>query len=205
MKNLKTMAIITAASLSVASCCDKTEQAREWAGNLLKEKNIELEFHPLTNLVELRRQFEAEPEIWNASFDYLAAKCADLASLEEFGKFPIIGEDCYANLSEYVPKEGTKLEGHRQYVDIQVSEGTVNWGICPVDDKDLEILSEFNPDKDCLFAKSPNMAVVKQTEPYIFVFFPEDLHMPSYAAEGEEYPDPLKKIVIKVKNTCQKN
>lgn len=204
MNNLKIMAII-AAAISVASCCDKAKQAQEWADNLLKEKNIGLEFHPSTNLVELQRQFEAEPEIWNASFDYLAGKCAELDSLNEFGKFPIIGEDCYANLSEYVPKEGTKLEGHRQYVDIQVSQGTVNWGICPVDDKDLETLSEYNPDKDCLFAKSPNMTVVQQAGPCIFVFFPEDLHMPSYAADGEEYPAPLKKIVIKVKNTCQKN
>jgi len=197
---------VIATACSVVASCSGTQQSEKWAEEMIKGKNITLEFHPSTDFVELQRQFEAAPELWNAAFDYLATKCEDLDSINEFGNFPIVGEDCYVALSQFTPapNETIRLEGHKKYVDIQVCQGPVNWGVCNTEATDLVSQMEYNPDRDCLFATSPSTTVYCQPagKPYVFVFFPDDLHAPSYAVEGAEYPVPVKKICIKVKNTC---
>lgn len=181
------------------------KEAEIWASELIKSAGITIPFHPSVNFVELKRQYEANKNIWDASFEYLAKKCDELDTITEFGTFDIISKDCYSSLSEYIPKpeKETKLEGHKKYIDIQVTQGPVMWGICSSDSPSLEVLNEYDSSKDNGFYLSPDTIVYKQgaDERCIFVFFPEDLHNPSYAVDGVKYDTPLKKIVIKVKHS----
>lgn len=186
----------------ITSCCQKKEDAASWAGKLLKDKGIEVPFHPSVNFVELQRQYKANPDLWEAAFDCLAKKAPEIHDITDFGITELVGKKCYVNIAELNPRpfEETKLEGHKDYADIQLTEGPVRWGICSKDSDKLKVLSEYDPDQDAAFYLSDDTVYYDQPadQPSIFVFFPKDLHNPSFAAEGVVYEKPLKKIVLKV-------
>ena len=207
---MRKIAIFITTFLTLISCSNNKssvnmKEAEKWASELLKSVGITIPFHSSVNFVELKRQYEANKSIWDASFEFLAKKCNELDTMTEFGTFDIISKDCYSTLSEYIPKPEaeTKFEGHKKYIDIQVTQGPVMWGICPSDSPSLEVLSEYDSSKDNGFYQSLGAKTYKQgaDEKCIFVFFPEDLHNPSYAVDGVQYDTPLKKIVIKVKHS----
>ncbi len=198
--------MLTIASLmAFTSCGPKKEDAAAKASRLLTDRGIEIPFHPSTDFSELMRQYKVNPDLWNAAFDCLAKYGPSLHDISDYGTKDIIGKDCYYTIAELNPKpfEETMLEGHRNYADIQLTEGPVKWGICPSDSKKLEVLEEYDPAKEAAFYLSEDTAYYDQTadHPYVFVFFPHDLHNPSFAADGAVYDKPLKKLVIKVRNS----
>ena len=197
---MKKIVLLSLLSLCMFAGCKNNEmkEAEIWADALLTEYGIDLKFHPSTDFVQLKSEYTANPEVWKASLEYLAGQCKDLDAIE-LGTFPIMEKRCYASQTEYIPKAGTKFEGHRKYIDIQVTQGPVMWGIVNVDNPKLELLDEYKPEKDNIFYTCPEPTVYEQgADPCVFVFFPSDLHNPSYAVEGATYDTPLKKIVIKV-------
>ena len=193
-----------ASLLAFTSCCSKKEDAAEKASKFLTDRGIEIPFHPSTDFTELLRQYKANPDLWDAAFDCLAEKGPALHDITDYGTKELIGRKCYYTLAELNPKpfEETKLEGHRDYIDIQLTEGPVRWGICPADSKDLKVLEEYDPAKEAGFYLSDDTVYYDQPadKPSIFVFFPKDLHNPSFAADGAVYDQPLKKLVIKIAN-----
>ena len=203
---MKTVTIIysTAALAVLASCVQRKEDPSEFAAKLLKEKGIEVPFHPSVDFPELMRQYKINPELWDAALECLAKNAPIIHDLKEYGRTELVGEKCFVMIDELNPKpfEDTKLEGHRKYIDIQLTEGPVRWGVCKADGSGLDVLEEYNPVQDIGFYLSDSTVYYNQSadKPYIFIFFPNDLHNPSFAAEGVYYEGPLKKIVIKVAN-----
>ena len=105
-------------------------------------------------------------------------------------------------VSEYTPKsaDNVRLEGHHNFIDIQISTGTVLWGTSTVEDS--KVVVPYNPQTDNAFYRSEKVKIVKQkaSKPYIFIFFPKYLHIPAYAKTGVDYDTQLKKVVVKIEN-----
>jgi len=60
----------------------------------------------------------------------------------------------------------------------------------------------YDPATDNAFFRSSKVKVIKQkaSKPYIFIFFPKNLHIPAYAKSHMLYEKPLKKVVVKIEN-----
>ncbi len=201
--------MLSIASLMAFTSCGPKKGASvnpsDWASSLLKDNGIDVPFHPSTNFAELMRQYKANPDLWDAALKCVAEKGPKLHEITDFGTFDLVGRKCYYTIAELEPKpfEETKLEGHHDYIDIQLTEGPVKWGICPADSPKLQVLSEYDPAKEAGFYLSDDTVYYDQPadHPYLFVFFPHDLHNPSFAADGAVYDKPLKKLVIKIANS----
>lgn len=175
--------------------------ARKWAERLFKRNGIGLPLHPSTDFVQLRRQAEADPELWKLVLNELRAVDPTLGGYA-LGKRELAGERCNINITEYQPKasDAVRLEGHERFLDIQISTGDVMWGVYPAGGPDLVTLAQYNPKSDNGFYKSDRTVYFRQqaSRPCIFIFFPDDLHIPSFAPAGKTYPEKLKKLVVKV-------
>lgn len=201
---IKTIILLSAAMAALFSCSNKKATPIEEAAKLLRDKGIDIPFHSSVDCAELLRQYKANPDLWDAAFQFLAKKAPGIHELSEadFGTFELVGKRCYVTVAELSPKPfaETKLEGHRKYLDIQLTEGPVRWGICSSGSEKIRTLEDYDPERDIWFCLSDDTVYHDQPadSPSIFVFFPKDLHNPSFAAEGVSYETPLKKIVIKV-------
>lgn len=136
----------------------------------------------------------AHPERWLAAFEFL--KGTDLTQLP-LGNHPIIGNEVYASVSEYQPKEHAdcRFEAHREYVDLQyVISGQELIGKAPA--QGLEVTTPYTPDIVFFGTEAPQ-AVYEEANPgNFFIFFPADAHRPSMkSADGVM----VKKVVIKLK------
>ena len=109
----------------------------------------------------------------------------------------IDGKNVYVIFQEYDTKlhENAKLEGHRQYADVQyIFEGEEIIGMCDI--ADVEGDYEYNEEKDIFFCKSKKLSHVILGKGEAAILMPEDLHAPCMCI-GE--PKRAKKIVFKVK------
>ena len=176
-------------------------EAKQWfKSKVWVSEGLQLEVHPSVDYVTFQKQYEANKDLWELAFGAIAGADKKLSGFAENGKFEIVKDRCYITISYYIPKDVTKtrLEGHQNYIDIQISTGTVLWGISTVDQS--EVIVPYNSATDNTFYKSNNIKVIKQkaSKPYIFIFFPDDLHVPSYADERVLYTEMLKKVVVKI-------
>jgi len=114
----------------------------------------------------------------------------------EPGRYPITGEDVYAQVSEYTTKPETECrpESHRKYTDIQVMvKGKERIGWEPLGNQNVSV--PYNVEADIQFyAGHPD--TIELQAGYFAVFFPHDIHMPCIETGGLQL---VRKIVIKVK------
>lgn len=132
---------------------------------------------------------------WDKAFIFL--KNNDLAQLE-IKKYDIDGDDAYAPVSEYLPKneEDARFEAHTKYIDIQyVIRGVEQISVAPLSAKD-QITSPYDEAKDIEFMTVKESSAFKATPGNFFIFFPSDIHQPSVRLIENTQ---VKKIVIKVK------
>lgn len=136
---------------------------------------------------------EAHPERWQAAFEFL--KDRNLPALP-VGNYPILGNEVYASVSEYVPKEAENclFEAHRQYVDIQyVIEGQELMGRASVEG--LRETTPYTPDIAFYENEAHGAVYEKATPQNFFVFFPADAHRPAMRVSDCMN---VKKVVIKL-------
>lgn len=112
------------------------------------------------------------------------------------GTYRIKGQDILAKVQEYKSRIEGQLEVHDKYIDIQfIVEG--NERIEYVEREGLEMSVEYNEEDDVLFLKdTENIMNLFLKEGEFAVFFPSDAHK---AAMSIDYPEKVKKIVLKVK------
>lgn len=176
--------------------------AERWAKNICKSKGFKLSFWPGTDFVELKNAYDSNPAMWDAVFNTIAKAGKDLVGFEPTNKERLYGDgdDCYIIFQEYTPKTADKIrsEKHEKYIDVQISTGDVLWGIDKEEGAELTV--PFNSARDIAFysAKTAKMIKQKASKPYIFIFFPKDLHIPSYSREAK--PTKEWKLIIKVKS-----
>jgi uncharacterized protein, YhcH/YjgK/YiaL family len=174
--------------------------AKKWAMEICKTKNFQLKFWKKTNFIELKKQYESNPQMWEIALNTIAKADKNLSAFKPIAKRELYGEKCYLTISEYIPKHQDKIrsEKHDKFIDIQISTGNVLWGIDTKENAEETI--PYNSKKDVAFYKANTSKIIKQNEhkPYIFVFFPEDLHVPSFSKT--KLTKKLVKLVIKVEN-----
>lgn len=114
------------------------------------------------------------------------------------GKYELDGKSIYAFVQEYAskpPLEG-KLEGHRNYIDIQyIVSGKERIDL--VDIFKAEEKTAYDPVKDVQFYQDSGIAGSYRLEAGDYgIFFPQDLHKPGLQVRG--ISEPVKKIVVKI-------
>lgn len=110
------------------------------------------------------------------------------------GKHFIDEENIFVSVSEYFTKDEGFLEGHKEYIDIQlITKGSEMIGYAKLDDQKLK--SSYDQAKDIAFYYG-DCEYLTLIPGDLTVFFPEDLHMPGIKnGEIEE----VRKIVVKIK------
>ena len=111
------------------------------------------------------------------------------------GKYIIEGDNIFAIVSEYEPKDikDCKLEAHRKYIDVQyIASGDEKMGYIPLNDQ--VPVQDYDDEKDCVFFKE-DTSLISFYEGMFAIFFPEDLHQPCVKNGSEK----VKKVVVKVK------
>lgn len=113
------------------------------------------------------------------------------------GKYELDGKNVYASVQEYITKpDSEKLEGHREYIDIQyIIAGRERMECAEIGN--CNTMTAYNPEKDVEFftchGEKADMAFKEGT---FAIFFPRDIHKPGVQLEGEAF---VKKVVVKVK------
>ncbi|MDD3944442.1 MAG: YhcH/YjgK/YiaL family protein [Bacteroidales bacterium] len=181
----------------------QAREARRWVrSGIWAPEGLEMELHPTVDFVEFKKQYLANRNLWDQAFKAILKADKNLSSFTEYGKKEIVKERCHMTVSEYTPKsaDNVRLEGHQNFIDIQISTGTVLWGTSTVEDS--KVVVPYNRQTDNAFYRSEKVKIVKQkaSKPYIFIFFPKDLHIPAYAKTGVDYDTQLKKVVVKIEN-----
>lgn len=124
-------------------------------------------------------------------------KGLDLKSIP-VGKYQV-NDDFYYSIQEYDSKlfENCKLESHKNYVDIQIVVcGEEAIDIAPI--ADLELLTDYNPEKDVSFWKTADvMERIELRNGSYAVFLPRTGHKPGIAIDNK--PSSVKKCVGKVR------
>lgn len=104
-------------------------------------------------------------------------------------------------VSEYTTKHENEngYEAHCQYIDIQYIISGVE-KICFLPIEYLKETKGYNKEIDAAFYKEADMKPQELIlgNGYFAMFFPQDGHMPQLCVE---YPEPVKKVVIKVRIT----
>jgi len=108
----------------------------------------------------------------------------------------IDGDNIFAMIQKYKTRnsEDAKWEAHRKYIDIQfMVTGAENMGFVLQDY--LEIIEEYNPEKDVEFLEGLG-DYVQVNENEFVIFFPDDAHMPGLKIKENEM---VHKVVVKVR------
>ncbi|MGH2644149.1 MAG: YhcH/YjgK/YiaL family protein [Chitinophagaceae bacterium] len=150
---------------------------------------------PSINAQTFYIQYHKHPEWWEKAFVFLNRK--DLSSLAT-GNYPIVGQDVYASISTYVPKDfdKTQWEAHRKYADIQcMIEGEEKIGESPI--SKLAETVPYNESKDAANYKGPGKYYVARPGTF-FIFFPGEGHRPNIKVNAGDTMM-VKKIVIKMR------
>ena len=143
-------------------------------------------------------------EHWRQSFTGAATACvadflAGLTAGVADGEYPLEKNGIVARVMTYQtrPPEETRLEAHREYVDVQTllaGREAIEW--FPVED--LAVETPYDPERDVGFYQVPGPAPARiDVAPGTFaVFFPRDAHRPQLTAVGGRVR--VRKVVVKI-------
>lgn len=185
--------ILVACAFSKVQGQANTETAK-WFNEKTWLNGLQLTPHQTIDQQELKKQYEANPGLWNKAFAYL--KEANLTGLKP-GKYPIDGDNVYALVTEGPARSAdtAKWEDHQQYIDIHhVITGKENMGLAPL--TTATVITPYDSGKDIGFYKAKG-TFYESGNKVFFIAFPKDVHLPGIKIDGNN--DPIKKIVIKVK------
>ena len=195
--NLKVMlyavAIFTASVSCYAQGTSKTVSKTaitKWVNKKDWAAGLQLALHSSVNVDSFYRAYHTNTKLWDAAFAFLKDH-----NLDEIlpGKYPIIGEEVFASVTEAPSKnkEEVKWESHKNYIDLQyIIKGKEMIGIA--DASKATITKPYTVDVINYDAEGTYYV----TEPgKFFLFFPNDAHRPTIKVEGY---DVVKKIVIKI-------
>lgn len=118
----------------------------------------------------------------------------NLESLSD-GKYPIDGDNVYANIQTYETKEDAKYESHRKYIDIQcVIKGVEKVGVTNI--SSCTSCVSYDSEKDIeFFDINTDEEFVKLEEGSFIILYPQDAHKPSISFDKKTN---VKKVVVKV-------
>jgi biofilm protein TabA len=171
------------------------EKAAQWMKNGAWKNAVSIKPHSSINPQEFAGQYHKNQELWDKAFLFLSRN--DLGALAP-GTYPIAGDDLYATISEYVPKdfEESGWESHRRYIDLQsMITGKEKIGVASV--SKAKLTEAYDEVKDIAHYETPGKYYLARPGDF-FLFFPEDAHRPSIKYEGNAT---VRKLVIKIRVT----
>jgi biofilm protein TabA len=172
----------------------KNTTTAKWFEEKAWLNGLQLTPHQTIDQQEFKKQYDANPQLWNKAFAYL--KETNLSELKP-GKYLIDGDNVFALVTEGPARSAdtTKWEDHQQYIDIHhVISGKENMGLAPV--TSATVITPYDSGKDIGFYKA-NGKFYKSDPNTFFLVFPKDAHLPGIKV-GDNTTT-VKKIVIKVK------
>lgn len=191
---------VLAASMVLLSCAvskafsQSNTATAKWFEGKTWLNGLQLRPHKTIDQQEFKKQYEANPGLWNKAFAYL--KETNLADLKP-GRYQIDGDNVYALVTEGFARSAdtAKWEDHQQYIDIHhVITGKENMGLAPV--TAAMAITPYDSGKDIGFYKA-NGTFYESGNDTFFIVFPKDAHLPGIKIDG--YNDRVKKIVIKIR------
>lgn len=195
-----TQKALLAGSLFLVACGSskvsgqKNTTTAKWFEEKAWLRGLPLTPHQTIDQQEFRKQYEANPRLWNEAFAYL--KETNLPELKP-GKYQIDGDSVFALVTEGPARSAdtAKWEDHQRYIDIHhVISGKENMGLAPV--SSAMVITPYDSGKDIGFYKASG--TFYESGPHtFFIVFPKDAHLPGIKIDGSN--DRIKKIVIKVK------
>lgn len=172
------------AKAASAKTVNKWIKKKDWAIGL------SLNLHASVNKDSFYTAYHINKKLWEAAFAFL--KDQDLANIKP-GKYTIIGEDVFANITEAPSKnmEDVKWESHKKYIDLQyIITGKEIIGVA--DASKAIVTKPYTLDVMNYTADGTYYTTDPGT---FFLFFSNDAHRPTIKADGY---DTVKKIVIKI-------
>jgi len=112
------------------------------------------------------------------------------------GRYAVDGDDIFALFQSYITKDiqECKWEAHRRYIDVQfILQGRERMGYSGLEK--MEVVQDYDEETDVAFFDG-NGDMFTVSSGYFVIFMPDDVHMPSIAADTSE---PVKKFVVKIK------
>jgi YhcH/YjgK/YiaL family protein len=161
---------------------------REWAGGL------RLKLHPSVNQDSFYVAYHRNRKLWDSAFAFL--KNRDLSEIKP-GKYPILGDQVFATISEAPSHEmgEVKWESHKKYIDLQyIIKGREMIGIA-----DTSKATITKPYTDDVINYDATGKYYIARPGHFFLFFPNDAHRPTIRVAGY---DVVKKIVIKIQTAA---
>ncbi len=150
--------------------------------------------HSSVNAVEFYRQYQSNPQLWQALFEWLAT--TDLLAIPK-GKHPIEGTPLVASVedSSNGPLEKRQSESHFHNIDFQyVVRGTERFGL--IDHYTSTPNCRYRPDVIHYDYDVSKARFYDSTPTEFFLFFPADWHIAKVATE---LPDQnIRVIVVKM-------
>lgn len=177
---------MAAALFCLAACNDKQDWSALW--DVTPSQSIDR--------ARMDEHYAAHRDRWDATFEFLKNNDLDTLSL---GKYQILGDDVFASVSEYLPKdaENCRFESHKKYIDLQyVISGEEKMGVVALGD--LQEVEAYDACKDLAFYGTEVEGAkyeVADSSKY-FVFFPSDVHRPSMKNSADSVM--VKKVVVKI-------
>ncbi|MDD2709830.1 MAG: YhcH/YjgK/YiaL family protein [Verrucomicrobiae bacterium] len=141
------------------------------------------------------RQYRLTPA-WDTIFNFLTS----LTPSAEEKEYPLQDRDIYAKIMSYTTRlpEQSKLEAHRQYVDIQMPLLGADGIEChPLDG--LKIDKPYDEKSDAILFIRPGapFVAINLIPRQFAILFPQDVHAPGLALHSA--PSKVKKAVVKVR------
>ena len=170
------------------------EKSIQWMEKGNWKDGLDFMPHSSINAKEFAIQYHENSIVWDSVFNFLKTTNLNLLSP---GKYGIDGENAFAIVSEYVPKDfdQSNWESHRKYIDLQTMiYGKEKIGIAPV--KNAVVTVPYNDSTDAANYKTTGDYFVAVPKTF-FLFFPNNAHRPSIKANNDSFI--VKKLVIKIK------
>ncbi|MBN1498905.1 MAG: YhcH/YjgK/YiaL family protein [Spirochaetes bacterium] len=149
----------------------------------------------ITSLIDSRKRYYSMGGKIQTALEYLAGTDFELTPT---GRYQIDGDDIFALVQRYEPKEetDTRLEGHQSYIDIQyIVSGNELIGYADKLKSGSTSVQAYNPDKDIEFFEG-ECSWIKMGKGMFCILYPEDLHRPGVKSDN---PSAVTKVVIKIR------
>lgn len=203
MKTLKltsfTLIMVITASAAITACEKKVEKSEEektadWYNSHVWLNGLELVPHPSIDKQEFARQYTANQEWWDKSFEFLRTNDLDTISP---GRYIIDEGNATAFVSIGQPNEldEIKWETHDNFTDLQyIVQGKTLMGIAPRTSG--TVTEPYDSRRDITFYDVDG-ELLEAGPGSFFLFFPTDIHRPAVRVEGY---DEVKRVLIKIRS-----
>ena len=201
-------ALLLAGTIAVAQTKTATvskKDADKWIKSKAYAPNLGRSVDPSVNSVEFAKQYNANKEVWDKVFAFLANP--NLATMTG-GHVNIAGEngdDAYAIFVNDIPKDFamSNWEVHKKYIDVHyVIDGKEKIAGVPFTSEiETAVVTPFNERSDIGYYKNEAFDASKYgiaTPENFFVYFPGEAHRPHLKVDPA-VAEKMKKVVIKVK------